>query len=247
MARLHEPYVRDARQYVRLAERVNGPIPRPVDFGYIWGDALRELRRAATDVRIINLETAITSSEDAWPGKPIHYRMHPRNVGCLKAARIDCCCLANNHLLDWRYAGLTETLRTFDRAGMAHAGTGENAAAAGSPAVLDVLGKGRVLVFSLGSTTSGIPREWASTRERPGVNLLEDLSEATAGRIGSQIREAKRPGDVTVASFIGAPTGATISRRSRSASRTGWSRTGSTSFTAIHPIMRRGSKSTGTA
>ena len=28
---LHEPYMRDARGYVRLAEHANGPIPRPVD------------------------------------------------------------------------------------------------------------------------------------------------------------------------------------------------------------------------
>jgi poly-gamma-glutamate capsule biosynthesis protein CapA/YwtB (metallophosphatase superfamily) len=198
---LYERYVRDAREYVRLAERVSGPIPRPVAFAYLWGDALRELQRAGTDVGIINLETSITTSEDAWPSKPIHYRMHPENIGCLTAARIDCCCLANNHLLDWGYAGLTETLQTLDRAGIAHAGAGESAAAAGCPAMLDVPGKGRVLVFSMGSTTSGIPREWAATPDRPGVNLLEDLSEATAGRVAGQIRAAKRPGDVAVASI----------------------------------------------
>jgi poly-gamma-glutamate capsule biosynthesis protein CapA/YwtB (metallophosphatase superfamily) len=198
---LYEPHVRDAREYVRLAEQVNGPIPWPVDFAYIWGDALREPRLAESDVRIVNLETSITSSEDAWPGKTIHYRMHPQNIGCLTAASIDCCCLANNHVLDWGYAGLRETLQTLDQAGIARAGAGENAAEAASPAVLDVLGKGRVLVNSMGSTTSGIPRAWAATRDGPGVNLLDDLSEATARRVANQIREAKRPGDVTVASI----------------------------------------------
>src|SRR3989442_10236099 len=34
---LHEAYVRDARVYVELADAVNGPIPRCVDPGYIWG------------------------------------------------------------------------------------------------------------------------------------------------------------------------------------------------------------------
>jgi poly-gamma-glutamate capsule biosynthesis protein CapA/YwtB (metallophosphatase superfamily) len=198
---LYERWVRDAREYVRLAERVNGPIPRPADFAYVWGDALGELEQAGTEVRIVNLETSITSGEDAWPGKGIHYRMHPRNIGCLAAARVDCCCLANNHVLDWGYAGLAETLRTLDGAGIARAGAGENAAEAAAPAALDVPGKGRVLVFSLGSTTSGIPREWGATRDRPGVNLLEDLSEETARRVASQIREAKRPGDVAVASI----------------------------------------------
>ena len=198
---LYEPHVRDARDYVRLAERANGPIPRPVADAYVWGDALAELAGAGPDARIVNLETSITSSEDAWPGKRIHYRMQPQNIGCLTAARIDCCCLANNHVLDWGYAGLTETLRTLDRAGIARAGAGEDAAEAAAPAALDVPGKGRVLVFSLGSTTSGIPREWAATRDRPGVNLLEDLSDETARRAAGRIREAKRPGDVAVASI----------------------------------------------
>lgn len=198
---LYEPYVRDAREYVRLAENVNGPIARPIDFAYIWGDALEELQRAGTDVRIINLETSITSSEDVWPGKGIHYRMATRNIACLTAARIDCCCLANNHVLDWGYAGLIETLQTLDRAGIAHAGAGANVAEAASPAVLDVPGKGRVLIFSMGSPTSGIPGEWAATRDRPGVNLLEDLSEETARRVATRLRAAKGPGDVAVVSI----------------------------------------------
>jgi hypothetical protein len=42
------------------------------------GDALAKLDRAGVDLRIINLETSITSSEDYWRDKEIHYRMHPR-------------------------------------------------------------------------------------------------------------------------------------------------------------------------
>ena len=68
---MHEPYIRDARSYVELAESVNGAIPRPVEFDYIWGDALAELDRAGVDLRIINLETSITSSEDYWGDKEI--------------------------------------------------------------------------------------------------------------------------------------------------------------------------------
>jgi poly-gamma-glutamate synthesis protein (capsule biosynthesis protein) len=198
---LYESYIRDAREYVRLAEDANGAIPRPVGFDYIWGDALDELELAETDVRIINLETSITTSEDFWPRKEVLYRMHPRNIGCLTAARIDCCCLANNHLLDWGYSGLEETLQALDRAGTASAGAGRNAASARSPAVLDVAGKGRVLVFSFGLTTSGIPRKWGATEDKPGVNLLDDLSEQAACRIASQMLRLSRPGDVTVASI----------------------------------------------
>jgi poly-gamma-glutamate synthesis protein (capsule biosynthesis protein) len=198
---LYESYVRDAREYLQLAELAHGPIPKPVSFDYIWGDALEELERAGTDVRIINLETSVTSSDDYWPDKPVLYRMRPRNIGCITAARIDCCCLANNHTLDWGHDGLRETLRTLDAAGIAHAGAGSGAAEAASPATLDVAGKGRALVFSFGSPTSGVPWEWGATKDRPGVNLLEDLSEDTARRVADRMLRRTRPGDVVVASI----------------------------------------------
>ena len=61
------------------------------------------------DARIINLETAVTRSHDR-ANKGINYRMSPENAECLVAAGIDCCVLANNHVLDWGRAGLLETL-----------------------------------------------------------------------------------------------------------------------------------------
>lgn len=83
--------MKDARRYVELAERENGAIPAPVSLEYPWGDALDVLggSESGTDARIVNLETAVTTSEDAWPGKGIHYRPHPANVGCLVAAGVD--------------------------------------------------------------------------------------------------------------------------------------------------------------
>jgi poly-gamma-glutamate synthesis protein (capsule biosynthesis protein) len=198
---LHEPYIRDAREYVKLAERANGAVARPLEFKYPWGQALDELLAPGVDVRIINLETSITSNDEAWPDKEIHYRMHPDNIGVLTAARIDCCCVANNHVLDYGDAGLRETLQTLQRAGIAHAGAGRCAMEASSPAILEVPGKGRVLVFAMGSITSGIPPEWAATANRAGVNLLPDLTEHTAERVASTIREMKLPGDLIVASI----------------------------------------------
>jgi poly-gamma-glutamate capsule biosynthesis protein CapA/YwtB (metallophosphatase superfamily) len=198
---LYESYIRDARRYVELAETAHGPIPRRVSFDYIWGDALRELNRSGVDLRIINLETAITSDGTPWPRKGIHYRMHPRNIACLSAARINGCALANNHTLDWGYAGLAETMRALDSAHIARAGAGQNAQEAARPAVLDAPGKGRVLLFSFGLASSGIPSEWSATDSRIGVNLLEDLSEESVARIVNHMRQVQQPGDVVVASI----------------------------------------------
>ena len=198
---LYEPYVRDAREYVALAEKAHGPIPRPLSVDYIWGDALHELERAQVDLRIVNLETAITSAETPWPEKGIHYRMHPQNIGCLTSAKISGCALANNHVLDWGYEGLSETLKTLDAAGIAHAGAGNDAEEAMQPAVLDTAGNGRLLLFSCGSRTSGIPEDWRATSISPGINLLDDFSEATAARAADQIRAYQHPGDLIVASI----------------------------------------------
>ena len=73
-------HVRSALEYVALAEQANGPIPRPVDHAYVWGAALEVLDRERPDVRIANLETSITTSNDPYP-KGINYRMHPAQRG----------------------------------------------------------------------------------------------------------------------------------------------------------------------
>jgi poly-gamma-glutamate capsule biosynthesis protein CapA/YwtB (metallophosphatase superfamily) len=197
---LHEPHVTSAREYVRLAEAKSGPIARPVDFAYIWGDALAELARMHPDVRIINLETAITTS-DAWIPKGINYRMHPDNIGCITAAGIDCCVLANNHSLDWGISGVSETLDALAGAGVRAVGAGRDRRQAETCASFDVAHAGRVLVFAYGAQSSGIPPDWAAGEARPGVNILAELSERESERIAQQIRRVKRPGDLAVMSL----------------------------------------------
>jgi poly-gamma-glutamate capsule biosynthesis protein CapA/YwtB (metallophosphatase superfamily) len=198
---LHESHIRDARRYVDSAEEANGPIKRPVTFDYIWGETLPELTRAKIDLKIVNLETAITTADKHWLGKGIHYRMHPRNVPCLSAPGINACALANNHVLDWGHAGLAETLRTLDAARIAHAGAGKNLQEAGAPAVLNVASKPRVLVYSIGSTSSGIPGDWRATNVSAGVSLVDDFSAATAARVAERMRQFQESGDLLVASI----------------------------------------------
>src|SRR5918998_5619442 len=82
---LQEAHVKDARTYVELVEAVNGWIPRPVEFSWPWGDVLPTLDDIAPDVRLINLETTVTQSEEFAPAKALHYRMHPHNLPCLAA------------------------------------------------------------------------------------------------------------------------------------------------------------------
>jgi poly-gamma-glutamate synthesis protein (capsule biosynthesis protein) len=201
---IHESYVKSARDYVRLAEQANGQIPRAAKFSYIWGTALQELNRIQPDVRIINLEASITR-RGAFVPKGINYRMSPENAVCLVSADVDCCVLANNHILDWGRTGLIDTLETLERLRIESAGAGMDLNQASAPAMLDISDGGRVLVFSVASITSGVPATWAAQSEAPGINLLKDLSDASVAQIADQVSREKRPGDVVVLSIHWGP------------------------------------------
>ncbi|WP_418960651.1 CapA family protein [Streptomyces tritici] len=197
---LAESYVRDARDYVALAEAVNGPVPRPAAPSYPWGDALETLERAAPDVRIVNLETAVTADGVRAPGKPLHYRMHPANLPALTVARPDVCVLANNHVLDLGPSGLRDTLTALKGAGLRTAGAGRDAEEARRPVVVPLPAGGRVRVYALGLASSGIPRDWAAGPDRPGVHYASGPADGAAVRLAARIRAEKAPGDLVVVS-----------------------------------------------
>lgn len=197
---IHESYLRNANGYVQLAENVNGLIPKPVSYDYIWGDALTVLTSVNPDLRVINLETSVTTNDDFWP-KGINYRMHPGNVACLSAARIDCCILANNHVLDWGHAGLIETLDVIKAEGITPVGAGKDRYQAQAPAIFNITGKGRLVILAYGLKTSGIPGSWTASNTWPGINILPDLSARTIHRIKREVATVKQPGDVVLLSL----------------------------------------------
>jgi poly-gamma-glutamate capsule biosynthesis protein CapA/YwtB (metallophosphatase superfamily) len=198
--RLWERYVDDARTYVELAKAASGPIPSPVGPEWPWGEALRVMDRIGPDLRLINLETSITTSDEAEPGKAVHYRMHPGNIGCLTAARPDACALANNHVLDLGVRGLEETLDSLAAANLAAAGAGRDSQEAWRPLELSA-GDRRVLVWSVGASCSGVPGTWAAGPDRPGVAYVGDLSPGDAKDLCDRVQRAKRAGDIAVVSI----------------------------------------------
>ena len=198
--RIHESFLHSALDYVELAERASGPIPRKVDPSYVWGAAFEEWDRMRPDARIVNLETAITRSEE-FVRKGINYRMSPENADCLAAAKIDCCTLANNHVIDWARAGLLDTLSTLDRAHIKTAGAGRDREAALAPATLEIAGGGRVLVVALASQTAGAPNDWAARDDAPGIELIDEACEGAAIQAAERIAGVKRPGDLVVVSI----------------------------------------------
>ena len=198
---LRESVVTDARTYVTLAERVSGQIRRPVPLAWPWGEALSVLDELKPDVRLLNLETAVTTGGDFAPGKAVHYRMNPANAGCLTAIRPDVCVLANNHVLDFGPGGLAESLRTLSEFGIRYVGAGLDVHEAQRPAASDLASGGRVLTVAAGMKSSGVPPHWAATADQSGVAYVGDLSERSAVELAHRALAAKRRGDVTVVSL----------------------------------------------
>ena len=197
---LREAVVSDARTYIRLAEQMNGPIPAPIDYAWPWGESLAIVDEFAPDIRLINLETSITACSEFAPGKAVHYRMHPDNVGCLTAIRPDVCALANNHVLDFGYQGLADTVRALDAAGIRGVGAGLDTEQAERPAVIELAGGPRIVIASCGMGSSGVPQGWAATGTRPGVAYVPDMSDRSAAPICDRVLALKRPGDIAVVS-----------------------------------------------
>lgn len=196
---LYESHIRDARDYVQFAETAHGPIPSAVGPDYIWGDALEEIERLGPDVRIFNLETAVTDAGSPFPGKGIHYRMNPANISCLAAARIDACTLANNHVLDWGDEGFSDTLSSLRHAGFATAGAGRNHVEAAAPAVLPLRDGRRLLVFAFATDDCGVPPAWEANH-CPGINMLPADDAGLEGAV-ARIVQLRHDDDIVVVSI----------------------------------------------
>jgi poly-gamma-glutamate capsule biosynthesis protein CapA/YwtB (metallophosphatase superfamily) len=201
--RLYESSVKDAREYVALAAAKNGTVPFPVPSSWVWGDAPGEIARHGARVRIVNLETAVTTRGTPWPGKGIHYRMSPANAAALSDLGVDVCCVANNHVVDWGQQGLHDTLDALDRLHIAHVGAGRSHQDAHGRAIVVVPHSGgrRVFVTGVAGRDCGVPEAWAARGIHPGVALLPSYAVSVADALAARATADRRPGDVVVVSL----------------------------------------------
>jgi len=92
----------------------------------------------------------------------------------LRSIGFDLMSRANNHATDWGLEGMRQTDRALDEAGIVHAGTGEDRAAARGARYVDT-DKGRVAIISMASTFTPLSRSAPPAGQapgRPGVNAL---------------------------------------------------------------------------
>jgi poly-gamma-glutamate capsule biosynthesis protein CapA/YwtB (metallophosphatase superfamily) len=156
-----------------------------------WGDLLPLLLSA--DLRIVNLECAITEHRRPWSRTPkvFHFRADPSAVEVLRAARVDACSLANNHTLDFEEKGLLDTLAHLEAAGIRYAGAGHDLREAARPVLL---GGGVALV----AFTDNEP-PFAAGPGTPGTNYLPvSTGPDVLRRVEEAIVSAREAGAETV-------------------------------------------------
>jgi poly-gamma-glutamate capsule biosynthesis protein CapA/YwtB (metallophosphatase superfamily) len=162
-----------------------------------WGGVMALLD--AADLRIINLECAITDNEQPWTrtAKVFHFRTPPSAIETLRTARIDACSLANNHTLDFEEQGLLDTLEHLDAAGIRHAGAGRNQEEALDPAILIVPADHTHRVALLAFTDN--EPSFAAGADRPGTNYLPvSLRPEVLRRVERAVSAVREVGVATV-------------------------------------------------
>jgi poly-gamma-glutamate capsule biosynthesis protein CapA/YwtB (metallophosphatase superfamily) len=163
-----------------------------------WGDVLPLLISA--DLRIVNLECAITDHKQPWTRTPkvFHFRADSSAVEVLKAARVDACSLANNHTLDFEEQGLLDTMEHLKAAGIWYAGAGRDREEAARPALLAARRADRTSRVALLAFTDNEP-PCAAGSDRPGTNYLPVSSESNVLReVDAAVTAAREAGAGTV-------------------------------------------------
>jgi poly-gamma-glutamate capsule biosynthesis protein CapA/YwtB (metallophosphatase superfamily) len=163
---------------------------------YVWGDTVPIFNNA--DLRIINLETSVTSHNQKWPNKAFNYRMNPVNLECLQVVNIDFCSLANNHTLDYSYQGMYDTIKALDERSIKWAGVGNNLSEAQRPAILTFAGGIKIACFSYADHY----KYWAAKDNSPGINFVdpEHVTEEFFVNLGKKIEVLKNNENVRLVS-----------------------------------------------
>jgi len=160
---------------VMLGRLVSGELRRREPSSF-WGDVGPLL--CSCDATIANLECVISASPQRWMRTPKTFRFvaDPLAVTVLKAGNVQAVSLANNHILDGEVAGLLETLRLLDSAGIAHAGAGVDADAARRPAIFSA-GSQKIALFACVDHEA----PFAAGANRPGTAYVDISPAGDAG------------------------------------------------------------------
>jgi poly-gamma-glutamate synthesis protein (capsule biosynthesis protein) len=171
----------------------------------VWADGVLD-RLDRLDGFLINLECCLSTRGTRWTRtyRPFHFRADPGwALPALRAANVDACALANNHLLDFGETALEDTIDALDEGGIAHAGAGRDLDRALDPAVFAV-GESTAAVLAFTDNTP----EYAAEADAPGVARVEfDVDDDRSTALVSRAidRAAAAEPDLLIASLHWGP------------------------------------------
>lgn len=146
------------------------------------------------DIRVGNLECALTDVGTP-ENKTFPLKAPPAAASALALGKIDLVSLANNHAMDYGFAGLEAAQKTLSQAGIASVGAGANFDQAHSPVILQRNGLRLAFLAYLDvpEETSGFDAHtWIATATQPG------LAWADPDQITADVAAAKRDADVVI-------------------------------------------------
>lgn len=164
-----------AAKEAKAAKQRHPLLQRGMRTAEVWGDCVGDLQAGVTAISLVSPFTMHGQrSRSAGGGaKRLTQRAHPLQVEALVDANIDFVTLANGHSMDYQEEGLLDTWAALDAASIAHAGSGEDRAAALRPAVLTATGR-KIAYFALSAEGCGLrdaagTEMWAAAYRRAGI------------------------------------------------------------------------------
>lgn len=180
---------------VMLGRLVNENL-KYASFEYPFGDTLPIFKNA--DVKICNLECAITDFGEPWSFTPktFHFRTDAKNIQVLTTGGFDPVSIANNHILDYEYEGLFKTTKILSNNKINFAGAGANIIEASEPAICIIKGK-RIGLIAFTDNQE----EWEATENKPGIFYVPiDLKTKQAKRLIEIIKKTRDDVDYLIVS-----------------------------------------------
>jgi poly-gamma-glutamate synthesis protein (capsule biosynthesis protein) len=126
----------------------------------------------SADVRVGNLECAITRRDSPEHNKIYPFKAPLETAAALSQGKFDVVSLANNHAMDYGYAGLQDTQSVLGQYNIVTVGSGLDATTARSPAIINRNGLRLAFlayVDVLPEKSGFNPQTWIATETRPGI------------------------------------------------------------------------------
>jgi poly-gamma-glutamate synthesis protein (capsule biosynthesis protein) len=126
----------------------------------------------SSDIIFCNLENVYTESDDGLQGQAHILKSRPLSLKAVADANFTVVSLANNHILDYGWKGLSDTISKLDELGIFNVGAGKDLFSARQPVIINKKGISLgILAYAMkGVQTSGLDQPGAAVIDIDSIN-----------------------------------------------------------------------------